>query len=91
MSKLLKEFREFAVRKLRSVYHRDHQLRYHGVRDLYGGKTAEPCKENVREAGGSGGSYGERMPVLQDKNQYSCDTLSALYVRAGRQIVFFGR
>ena len=76
MSKLLKEFREFAVqgnmidmavgmiigaafkdlvnslvsdmvmpviaggsssdRKLRSVYHRDHQLHYHGVRDLHG-------------------------------------------------------
>lgn len=29
-------------RKLRSVYHRDHQLCYYGVCDLYGGKTTEP-------------------------------------------------
>ena len=26
----------------RSVYHRDHQLCYYGVCDLYGGKTTEP-------------------------------------------------
>ena len=78
-------------RKLRSVYHRDHQLHYHGVRDLHGSQTAEPRKENVRETGSSGSCYGEGMPVLQNKNQYPCDTLSALYIRAGRQIVFSGR
>lgn len=61
------------------------------VRDLHGSQTAEPRKENVRETGSSGSCYGEGMPVLQNKNQYPCDTLSALYIRAGRQIVFSGR
>ena len=59
--------------------------------DLHGSQTAEPRKENVRETGSSGSCYGEGMPVLQNKNQYPCDTLSALYIRAGRQIVFSGR
>ena len=29
------------------------------------------------------------MPVLQNENQYSCDTLSALYIGSGRSVVFF--
>ena len=41
--------------------------------------------------GGSGSSYGKRMPVLQNENQYSCDTLSALYIGSGRSVVFFKR
>ena len=41
--------------------------------------------------GGSGSSYGKRMPVLQNENQYSCDTLSALYIGSGRSVVFFRR
>ena len=33
----------------------------------------------------------KRMPVLQNENQYSCDTLSALYIGSGRSVVFFRR
>ncbi len=64
---------------------------YYGVRDLYGGQTTEPGKKMFDKPAAPAAATEKGMPVLQNENQYSCDTLSALYIGSGRSVVFFRR
>ena len=74
--------------RLRPVRHPADQFPDHGLCCV---PCHPPVKQTVQKTGSACKADRKRMPVLQNENQYSCDTLSALYIGSGRSVVFFKR
>ena len=100
MKKILKEFREFAVQG-NMIDMAVGMIIGAAFKDLVNSLVSDMVMPVIGLFTGKldfsnmfislNGEHYATLAEAQNKNQYPCDTLSALYIRAGRQIVFSGR